>query len=219
MLVIYAIFGSLGAALILLTLFVGDSDTDVDTDVDVDGDVDVGVDADVDVDANVEAEVGTDAGVDAGVWLPFLSVRFWTFFACFFGVTGTILTILNSGFIITLITSLVLGVSTGWLASYVMYKLSKEQVSSGVTTKDYVGLSGKVLLSIKSGKQGQIRCFIKGSYVDIVAETDSDELISRGAEVLIIEMNGHVAKVVLAPTAGGENSDEISSSSDDKEKN
>lgn len=210
MLVIYATFGALGAALILLTLFVGDSDTDVDTDVEIETDVGAGADVCADV-AMDPGEGGSGAGLDVGVWLPFFSIRFWVFFACFFGVTGTILTILESGFIATFITSLVLGISTGWLAAYAMYRLSREQVSSGVTSRDYVGLSGKVLLSINKGKQGKIRCFVKGSYVDIEAETDSDKSISKGAEVLIIEMNGHIAKVVKAPTSSCEDDEEICS--------
>ncbi len=198
MLVIYATFGGLGAALILLTLFVGDADTDADVEIETEVGAGPDVSAEVDFDAG---EGGSGSGLDLGVWLPFFSIRFWVFFACFFGVTGTILTILESGFIVTLITSLALGIATGWLAAFAMHKLSKEQVSSGVTSRDYIGLSGKVLLSVKKGKQGKIRCFVKGSFVDIEAETDSDKSISRGYEVLIIEMNGHVAKVVKAPTS------------------
>jgi membrane protein implicated in regulation of membrane protease activity len=202
MLIVYATLGALGAALILLTIFVGDSDADFDADVDVDADVDADFDAD--------AEVDHDVQVDAGVWLPFLSIRFWTFFACFFGVTGTILTVLGNGFIVTLLTSLGMGIATGWLAAYAMHKLSREQVSSGITEKDYVGLSGKVKISVKKGKQGSIRCFVKGSLVDVIAEADTEELIPIGEEVLIIEMNGAVAKVVPAPTSRSDD-DEISS--------
>jgi membrane protein implicated in regulation of membrane protease activity len=199
MLVFYIVAGIVGAVFIVATIVMGgDVDADVDADVAVDADVDVDVDADVDTHLEAGADHG-DVHVDAGVWLPFLSFRFWTYFACFFGATGTVLTLLGHGFIVTIIFSALVGLLTGWMASYVMRRLATEQISSDVTSSDYVGLSGKVIVPVGGGKQGQVRVFVKGSYVDLMAESDTPEPIAAQSEVLVFEMRGPVAKVVPGP--------------------
>jgi len=218
MLGFYIISGVLGAALIGLTLFFGDSDSDADVHLDGGGDADfsgdVGGDLDVGADAELAGDVhfgGGHGDVDhfdghagMGVWLPFLSVRFWTFFACFFGVVGTAMTVMGRSFALTLGLALSLGGVTGWLASYVMHRLSKEQLSSGVSVSDYIGLSAKVLVPVGAGREGQIRCFVKGTYVDLLAQCDASDPLPAKSEVLIIEMNGLAARVVPAPVGEGE---------------
>lgn len=218
MLGLYIISGVLGAALIGLTLFFGDSDSDADVHLDGGGDADFSGDVGGDVDLGADAELAGDVHFDGdhgdlghfdghagmGVWLPFLSVRFWTFFACFFGVVGTAMTMMGRGFVLTLGLALAIGGTTGWLASYVMHRLSREQLSSGVTASDYIGLSAKVLVPVGGGREGQIRCFVKGTYVDLLAQSDSSDPFPAKSEVLIIEMNGLAARVVPAPVGGGE---------------
>ena len=63
-----------------------DADTDVDLDLDADADVDLDLDADADVDLDVDHDSSIADLVQHGVegthdamWLPFLSLRFWTF--------------------------------------------------------------------------------------------------------------------------------------------
>lgn len=198
MLIFYILAGVVGAVFIVATIVMGGSDLDADVDADVDVHADVDAHADVDTHLDADADHG-DLHVDGGVWLPFLSFRFWTYFACFFGATGTVLTLLGHGFVISLIFSTLVGVLTGWMASYVMRRLATEQVSSDVTSSDYVGLSGKVIVPVGGGKQGQVRVFVKGSYVDLVAESDTPKPIAAQSEVLVFEMRGPVAKVVPGP--------------------
>lgn len=198
MLIFYILAGVIGAVFIVASIVMGSGDADVDAHID--GDMDV--DAHVDTDSHIEAGADHgDAEVDAGVWLPFLSFRFWTFFACFFGICGAVLTLLGHGFIISLIFSFLVGLLTGWAAAYVMRKLATDQISSGVTSADYVGLSGKVIVRVGGGRQGQVRCFVKGTDVDLMAESDSAEPLPVGTEVLIVEMKGPMAKVVAGPAS------------------
>ncbi len=209
MLGLYVIAGVVGGALIVLTLVVGDHDTDTDSggDLHLDG-ADVHVDHVDHVDHidhidHVDGSGDSDLQVDAGVWLPFLSVRFWTFFACFFGVTGSLLTWTGQSFLVTLITALLVGMGTGWLAAYAMHRLARDQVSSEVTSSDYIGQTGKVLVPVGGGKEGQIRVFIKGTSIDILAISDSKEVMPAKSEVLIIEMAGPTAKVIPVESALG----------------
>ncbi len=212
MLGLYIITGVVGGALIVLTLVVGgdhDTDTDAGGDMHLDG-ADVHVDHVDHVDQidHMEGDADSDMVVDAGVWLPFLSVRFWTFFSCFFGVTGALLTWTGQAFIVSLVTALVVGMGTGWLAAYAMHRLSRDQVSSGVTPSDYIGQTGKVLVPVGGGKEGQVRVFIKGTSIDLVATSDSPVALPHNSEVLIIEMLGPTAKVIAVENAlGGSDSD------------
>lgn len=210
MLALYIITGVVGGALILLTLVVGDHDTDTEAggDLHLDG-ADVHVDQVDHVDHIDHVDGHGDMQVDAGVWLPFLSVRFWTFFSCFFGVTGSLLTWTGQSFLVSLVTALAVGFGTGWLAAYAMHRLSQEQVSSGVTSSDYIGQTGKVLLPVGGGKEGQVRVFIKGTTIDLMAVSDAPDPLPVKTEVLIIEMMGPTAKVIAAENAlGAGDSDE-----------
>ncbi len=198
MLGFYVVVGVVGGMLILLTVLTGGGDSELeapdgDAEVDIHGDVDL--QTDVDADGDVDGHLDVDH-VDTGLWLPFLSLRFWTFFAFVFGLTGTLLTFLDQGGGLTLAVSLAGGSVSGWLAAYVQRRLIQDQVSSGVTSKDYVGQVGKVRLPVGGGREGQIRTFVKGTTIDLLAVAETDEPIPVGEKVLIIDMVGATAKVV-----------------------
>ena len=84
---------SLGGVLIVASIVLGDTDTDVDLDVDADVDLDVGLDGDQD--ALIVLKDPGDAVADAGIWLPFFSLRFWTFALAGFGASGLLLHLLG----------------------------------------------------------------------------------------------------------------------------
>jgi membrane protein implicated in regulation of membrane protease activity len=207
-----------GGALLAASLFLGgheaDGDLDVhaDVDVDVDADVDVDVDADVDMDADADVDVDADADVGDGAldaahgvgfsdfWVPFLSVRFWVFFLCFFGLTGLVLTLLAlAGSWTTLATALGMGVATGFAAAFIIQRLKKAEVGLGVTLEDYQGKEGVVLLPIDPDGKGKVRIKLRGRTVDVIARTDATEPVLKGRKVLVIEINGNEALVEPAP--------------------
>ncbi len=209
-----------GGALLAASLFLGgheaDGDLDVhaDVDVDVDADVDVDVDADVDMDADADVDVHVDADADMGdgaldadhgvgfsdIWVPFLSVRFWVFFLCFFGLTGLVLTLLAlASSWTTLATALGMGVVTGFAAAFIIQRLKKAEVGLGVTLEDYQGKEGVVLLPIEPGGKGKVRIELRGQTADVIARTDATEPVPKGRKVLVIEIHGNEALVEPAP--------------------
>ena len=214
LLYIYVATFILGGILLGASLFLGhhndadmDVDADVDMDVDVDADVDVDVDADVDADADVhlDADADHDAGVHgvdiADFWLPFITVRFWVFFLCFFGMTGTVLTLLGlAGPWTALVASLGVGVVSGFSAAFIIQRLKKVEVGAAVVQADYQGKEATVLLPISPGERGKVRVEVRGHTVDLMARgQDDDTAAPRGSKVLIIEVESNEAVIVPAP--------------------
>ena len=135
MLYVYLACLIIGGILLVASLLAGaiqsDADADVDADIDADVDADVDADIDADVDADVDADIDHDVDADhaadhshdvdaAGFWLPFLSVRFWVFGLSFFGLCGTLLTVIDHGPIVTPIVSVLVGLFCGTVAAYVV---------------------------------------------------------------------------------------------------
>ena len=149
MAMLYYVTLAIGGTLVLVSLLLGgDHDHDVDADVDLDVDVDADADADFD-------HGGFDA-LDA--WLPFMSLRFWTFCLAFFGLTGTLLTTLELGG-----SQLTVGLLAGGMgyvagvgASAAIRKLRNEVVDSSLRADDYVGESATVMVPIARGKRGKV---------------------------------------------------------------
>lgn len=213
MLTLYLIAGIVGGSLIVLSALggIGDHDADLevdhDVDLDVDHDVALDFDADHDLDLDLDHDVDHDLdvahagvldGVDPeGVWLPFLSLRFWTYFAAGFGITGGLLTWL--GALIEPVIGLSAG-GTGLVAglamSYAMRALKRGEAHGHIGLDDYQGAEGVVLVAIQPGGTGKIRTRVRGEEVDLLASSDATEPLAAGAPIIIIDMVGAQARVV-----------------------
>jgi hypothetical protein len=149
-----------------------------------------------------DADGGDAHAHDAGhatAWVPFLSMQFWTFALAFFGLTGTVFTLLDLAPLVpTLVAALGLGLGSGTAVSYTLRKLRTDRVSSGVAQKDYVGRSGVVRLPISADSPGKVRVSVKEQVIDLIATTDEAEPLKPGEEVLVIQMNENRAQVVRA---------------------
>ena len=132
---------------------------------------------------------GTDALL---VWLPFLSLRFWTFFATFFGLTGAVFT--GFALIASPIAIAVLAGGMGYLAgagsTAVMRHLGQRQVDSTVSENDYVGANATVMLPVTRDRLGKIRLEIKGRTVDLLALTEDETPIASKETVLVYARAG-----------------------------
>lgn len=133
------------------------------------------------------SDVGEAAGPGHAVtWLPFLSLRFWTYALAAFGVTGLLLTRLAelgafSGALVAAAT----GLTAGTGISYATRWLLERQTQSLVRASDL--LVGRVLVAIEGGKPGKVRFEVGGEIIDILAVGRDPELLAVGSEVVVLE--------------------------------
>lgn len=225
---IYFVTAVVGGLLVLLSLLGGSGEgTDADADAGADGDADLDTGGDADVDAHVDVgdhgDLGghgelTAAGVDSGhgfekdfhkdlgsdTWIPFLSMRFWTFFFAFFGICGLLLGwATNVGELTRGLSAGASGLVAGLFVSYMMRYLRRTQVHSGTSLAQLVGCEAKVLLPISAASPGKIRIERNGEMIDVVASCDEAEPIPIGADVLIISIEGSEAKVMASAAVLG----------------
>lgn len=139
---------------------------------------------------------GDPQGIESFMlWL--LSARFWTFFAAFFGITGVIL----DGFgvvanpIVAALLSVGMGLFAGIFASWLVRTMTAESSNSAVSTADYIGKTGRLLVGFGPGTTGKIRLEVKGSTIDLLCTAMDEGTYETRDEVLVIEMDGTRAKI------------------------
>jgi membrane protein implicated in regulation of membrane protease activity len=143
-------------------------------------------------------EGGHDQG--HGSWLALFGIRFWSFGAAFFGLTGLVLRALGGPALAPFIAGAV-GVAAGLGASATFRALTREVVGQLPEAGALIGREGRLLLPVASAQRGKVRIGAPGGGdVDLVAE--SDESLDAGAPVLIVEVKGNVAVVARAPAGG-----------------
>ena len=209
-----------GGVLLGASILLGGKDVDADGDADA-GDLDGdGGSADADAEyghgadgADTGHELGhgqTDAGdVHAGrggrdlfLWM-FRSIRFWTFFLAFFGMTGLALDGLGlAGPILALLSAVSMGTISGVGALTVIRYLARDQSARLPSSGDYVGKSVKVMVPVHREGVGKVRVMLKGNTVDVLATTDEEAPFSAKEEALIIEMDGGRARIARLNTKG-----------------
>lgn len=171
---------------------------------------DVGGDMSHDVgghDAGHSHDGGHDSDHDTGaVWLPFLSLRFWTYAVGTFGLIGTILSLTKASIEpMTLIIAASTGVFMGTVAAYLVRFLSRTESTSSVGDKDFLGAIAKVSVPI-GALPGKVRTTVKGDIIDMVALGENGETFGQGEEVMIVGIEGNSARVVRKADYFEENS-------------
>jgi membrane protein implicated in regulation of membrane protease activity len=158
--------------------------------------------ADADGDAGGHEGMASADGHDApggfeSFMVAFLSMRFWTFFLAFFGLTGVVLDGfgLVSSTIVAAILSVGMGLFTGGGAVWLMRRVRADDSNSAVTSKDYVGKTGRVLVAFGPGQTGKVRMDVRGSTIDLLAVPIDEATFTLKEEVIVIEMEGTRAKV------------------------
>lgn len=195
MLVFYVVALGLGGTLLGASLlFGGDHDKDFDTDMDVDADADA--DADHDHDAHVGGAFDAVMG-----WLPFLSIRFWTFFLAFFGLTGATLTVfdLAPNQVMAGAISGIVGYLAGMSIVLAMRRMRRNQPDSNINESDFIGETAQVMVAIARGKPGKIRLQLKGRTVDLLAETEEEDVFDLKESVLVYGVKENGRAIVTRP--------------------
>jgi membrane protein implicated in regulation of membrane protease activity len=189
MLMLYLAALGLGGTFLLASLFMGGHGEG--------GDADMHADAHADGDASGHGDADDHAGAVDGVlaWMPVTSLRFWTFFLAFFGLTGSLLTLfgLASSQVTIAAIAGVIGYGSGWAVVTTLRHLSRNETSSGVSERDYVGATGRVMVPVSRNKVGKVRIEIKGRTVEMLARTEDDtEFASQQPVIIYGVADGHV---------------------------
>ncbi len=190
MLAAYLIALIVGGVLVAISLVAGgDSDAGGHG-----GDLHGGGDGDAHGGAHVEHGGALDAALG---WLPLGSLRFWTFFAAFFGLTGTALSLLpGSGSIVTAVAAVAIGYGAGVALTRIVRRLQHSSSDSSLAAADLIGATAHVLLPVAPGRAGKVRLHLKDRAIDVLAETQEDEL-AAGEKALVIAAP-HQGHVVIA---------------------
>lgn len=214
MLPIYIACLIFGGAFVALSVVSGLGDGDLDADkefeldkeLEFDKDFEFELDADADVDADLDADGDGDAEFEKDIevsprrrFMPLFSFKFYTFSLAFFGLTGTLLTMLGAleSQLGIALTSAVMGLAAGLSMTYLLHLANRSVGGRGVTTGDYVGASAKVLMPIQGGHPGKVRVVVRGRKVDLLAVSDDAELVfDFDDEVFVLGVEDGVARVV-----------------------
>ena len=81
--------------------------------------------------------------------------------------------------------------------------LSKTEANSAVSSSDYIGKSARVLVPFGKGTTGKVRLRVRGEAIDMVATAVDEGDFSRREEVLVVEVDGTVARVARAQALPG----------------
>jgi hypothetical protein len=194
-----------GGLLLALSLFAGGGE-DADGDGHADGGHDGHGGAEVDADADAHAGHGGDdshahhVGGEGSAFLStFASLRFWTFFFAFAGGTGTTLTLLGYGTVVTAVAAAVMGAVSGGFAAWAFRYLGSNQLSSSLSSEDWIGRTAKVVVPVSDTRPGKILLSFDDEVKELVALSAgaSDGAIGVGEEVIVVSLHDGVARVTL----------------------
>lgn len=191
MLALYVVTGIIGLGLIIVSAIGGmGHDLDVDHNIDIEHSVDI--DHDVDVDHGFDADHAHEvAHAVSDVWLPFFSLRFWTYLLGGFGGFGVLLTLLGAGQEPTrMIASSIVGLIVGTGAASLYRWMNRNQLNSSVGERDFVGLVAKVLVAPQGNDPGKVRVEVKGDIIDMHAFPLEGHAIFQGDEVVVVSIDG-----------------------------
>ncbi len=135
----------------------------------------------------------------AAFWTVVLSLRFWTFMALGFGMSGTLLHYFGSTPPpLTALIASIAGLASGLFATLAFRAIRTASAGTESRTSLAVGKVGRVVVPCGREVSGQVRIEIGGSSVDLVATTD-EEAIAKGEAVLVEDLREGVAHVSRRP--------------------
>jgi membrane protein implicated in regulation of membrane protease activity len=193
MFVIYLACAGLGLTLIVVSLlFGGDHDTAM---------LDLDADADLDVDSPPGALTDLEHAAEIGPWLPFASMRFWTFSFASFGLIGASLSALALPWWVALAAAVIGGGTLGTGAAAMFRALARDKVSGDLQLHHLVGQEGTVTLVVRPGGRGKVLVQTSAGAMELTAITSDPQAIERGSRVLIASVEGSTLNITVLPDA------------------
>jgi hypothetical protein len=144
-----------------------------------------------------DAEVESDTGIP----FQFFTMKNLVAFFAIFGWTGV--ACVDSGLSewLSLVIAIIAGLATMMIMAYLLYMLSKANVSGTMSFKKAIGQSGEVYIPIPSTRKGtgKVSVKVQGSLRTLDAITDDAADLPTGK---IITVTGIVSDSILLVTAG-----------------
>lgn len=157
----------------------------------------LGHDHSPDMHAELHLEGDADADGFNFNWLPFLSIRFWSYGLVTFGLVGLVLTfVVKMSPVGVMAIALLSGFSCGCAVVFAIRALGRNMVSTGATVNDLTGAVGKVTVAVRGLTPGRIRCELKGEILDLVAVTEEGQTIEVGTPVIVTAIENDRALVM-----------------------
>ncbi|MEB3291178.1 MAG: NfeD family protein [Leptolyngbya sp.] len=199
---IYGLSFIFGGIFVLLAAIGGLDGADIDTDFDLDLDSPVPDPLD-DVDVGTQIDQ-TLTALRSRWWLPLLSLRFWTFALCFFGLTGLLITLLTPSLSpwLTGLIAMGMGIFCGWVAAVVLRSLSRQPISSMVKPESLIGQVGEVEIPFDQASRGKVKIVLGDSTVSYFAITQEERAFALGDSVLVVGMEHGKLWVASAEEVG-----------------
>jgi hypothetical protein len=193
MLAAYLLCFAAGGFVILLSILGGaDGDVDVDTDLDLDASGDAAGETDVEA----GGEEGTDEGT-VGV-ARLLSLRNAVFFTAFFGMSGTLLTLLGTSAAPTLVASVVLGLLAAASIQLVLDYLRRSQSGALPEPTALAGARARVLVGPTRAALGKVEVEAGEGTQQLVARVHAESGVDHfepGDVVVIVRVDDGQALV------------------------
>lgn len=180
MLLVYQICTVVGGILVILAAVGGLDGVEIDTDIPFEADVEL-------ADRSIESPSDFWRSLrPRRTFLPFLSLRFWTFSLCFFGLAGLILTQMEVAAPVVMAIALGVGFSCGTGVAWAMQQIRRQSTDSLVRSADYIGCLGIVEIPFDATSKGKVQLHLKGSTLGVVAMTDYAQGFQVGDRVLVV---------------------------------
>jgi len=136
-------------------------------------------------------------------WMPFASLRFWTFGSFFFGLGGLALTKLAElSEPLAAIIALVIGVVGGTSTAFIVHKLARP-IGAPPDPSHWVGHVAELMLPLAPGAHSKVRLTGAQSERDmVVALADRDaRALPKGTRVVILRIDGAGLGLVVPEAA------------------
>ncbi len=167
---------------------------------DVEGELGIGGDVDFDADIGGDVDVsGASGGFGDISWRRRIPASSYVSFVAFFGGVGVVSSTLGVAAVTTLILAVVLGIFAAGVNTALFSVLRNSETDSSMTDKQLEGRIAVVSVPIEGGKRGRVTLDTGGERLQLTAgaaDNMPDLSFERGDEVLIVNVEGGVARVV-----------------------
>ena len=139
---------------------------------------------------------GGDGGI-AAVMFRLLPLSTIAFVLATFGVCGLVLGLVDTGTATTFVASAGAAVAAGALNSSLFAYLRRSEADSEVSDRQLAGAVGRVVLPVAGDRRGRVAVEVGGQqrYLSARSMPDAPSELEVGASVLVVEVEGGVARV------------------------